>query len=173
MKETDSSFSPCFAPCYNASMPFLIDGHNLIGQTPGLSLTDLDDEQQLIELLRAYLVRVGKKGTVIFDKGLPGGAGRWSNNVLEVRFAPAPKTADDLIRARLRAEPNPRGLTVVTGDNELGADAQRAGARVVKSAAFARDLLHKPEADKTASDKESGLSADEAAAWEEEFKKRK
>lgn len=154
-------------------MPYLIDGHNLIGQMAQPSLADPDDEQQLIALLRAYLMRVNKTGTVIFDKGLPGGAGKWSNTVLEVRFAPAPKTADDLIRARLQRERNPRGLTVVTGDRELGAAARAAGARVVTSAAFARELTRKPSADKTASDKERGLSADEAAAWEELFKKRK
>jgi len=152
-------------------MAYLIDGHNLIGQTPGLRLSDPDDEQQLIELLRAYLVRVGKKGTVIFDRGLPGGASRWSNNVLEVRFAPHPRTADDVIQARLRQEANPRGLIVVTGDRELSEAAQHAGARVIKSAAFARAMLSKPESDKTAADKEGGLSAEEAAAWEEEFKR--
>ncbi len=154
-------------------MPYLIDGHNLIGQTPGLSLADPDDEQQLIELLRAYLVRVNKKGTVIFDQGLPGGAGRWSNNVLEVRFAPLPKKADDLILARLRAAPNPRELIVVSGDREVGAAAKQAGARVIQSADFARTLRSKPESDKRATDKESGLSAEEAAAWEEEFKRRR
>jgi predicted RNA-binding protein with PIN domain len=156
-----------------ARMPYLIDGHNLIGQTAGLSLADLDDEQQLIELLRAYLVRVDKKGVVIFDKGLPGGAGRWSNSVLEVRFAPHPKSADDLIRARLKAEGNPRGLTVVTGDRELSEAAQQAGARVVKSADFARAMLAKPGIDKAKSEKESGLSAEAAAAWEEEFKRKR
>ena len=154
-------------------MPYLIDGHNLIGQMGRPRLSDPDDEQQLIELLRTYLLRVNKKGTVIFDKGLPGGAGKWSNAVLEVRFAPAPKTADDLIHARLRAEANPGGLIVVTGDHDLGAAARQAGARVIKSADFARELRRKPETGKAANDKESGLSAEEAAAWEELFKKRK
>jgi predicted RNA-binding protein with PIN domain len=154
-------------------MPYLIDGHNLIGQTRGLSLADPDDEQQLIELLRAYLVRVNKKGTVIFDRGLPGGGGKWSNSVLEVRFAPAPKKADDVIKARLRSDPNPRGLLVVSGDNEVGAAAKQVGARVIKSADFAREMLSKPESDKRTNAKESGLSAEEAAAWEEEFKRKR
>ena len=154
-------------------MPYLIDGHNLIGQTPGLRLSDPDDEQQLIERLRAYLVRLGKKGTVIFDKGLPGGASHWSNSVLEVRFAPHPKTADDVIRSRLRGEAHPRGLIVVTSDRELGDAAQQAGARVIRSSVFARAMLSKPESDKLAADKEAGLSAEEAAAWEEEFKRRR
>jgi hypothetical protein len=93
--------------------------------------------------------------------------------VLAVRFAPAPKTADDLIRARLQRERDARGLTVVTGDRELSAAARAVGARVIASADFARELIRKPAADKTVSDKESGLSAEEAAAWEELFKKRK
>src|SRR5690349_6227976 len=100
-------------------MPYLIDGHNLIGQMPGLSLADPDDEQRLIAQLRAYLSRVNKKATVIFDKGLPGGGGKWSTPALEVRFAPHPKTADDLIKDRLLRERNPRGLVVVSGDREL------------------------------------------------------
>lgn len=154
-------------------MPYLIDGHNLIGQSPGLSLGDPDDEQRLIERLRAYLVRVNKKGTVIFDKGLPGGARRWSNNVLEVRFAPHPKQADELILARLQAEQNPRGLIVVSADREVGEAAKRAGARVLKSADFAREMLDKPESDKRASAKEGGLSPEEAALWEEEFKRKR
>ena len=154
-------------------MPYLIDGHNLIGQTPGLSLADPDDEQQLIERLRAYLVRVNKKGTVFFDKGLPGGAGRWSNNVLEVRFAPHPKRADDLILSRLRAAPNPRELIVVSGDREVGDAARQAGARVIKSSDFARTMIDKPESDKRTTDKEAGLSAEEAAKWEEEFKRKR
>ncbi len=150
-------------------MPFLIDGHNLIGQMPGLSLADPDDEQQLIEQLRAYLVRVNKKGVVIFDKGLPGGGGKWSNSVLEVRFAPAPKTADDVIKDRLAREKNPRGLVVVSGDRELVEAAQRAGAAVRRPAKFISDMTAAASA-KSPSSKEVGLSAEEVADWERTFR---
>ncbi len=157
-------------------MPFLIDGHNLIGQTPGLRLDDPDDEQKLIELLRSYLARVQKKGAVIFDRGLLGGAigadkrvRPYSSAALEVRFAPAPKTADEVIVERLRREKNPRGLTVVTSDHDLANAARQAGASVKDSAAFAREMLAPPS---TPKQKETGLSAAEVEAWEEEFKKR-
>jgi predicted RNA-binding protein with PIN domain len=148
-------------------MPFLIDGHNLIGQMPGLSLDDPDDEQKLIELLRAYLVRTDRKGTVVFDRGLPGGGARWSNVVLDVRFAPAPKKADDLIRERLERERNPRGLIVVTADRELAQAAERAGAQVRRPVDFARDMSAGPKAPPK---KESGLTAAEVEEWERTFR---
>jgi predicted RNA-binding protein with PIN domain len=151
-------------------MPFLIDGHNLIGQTPGLRLDDPDDEQKLVELLRGYLARIKKKGYVIFDRGLPGGASKWSNSILEVRFAPLPKTADQVIIERLRKEKNPRGLTVVSGDNDVIRAARQAGAAVKSPAAFAQDMLARPA---LPDEKEKGLSANEVEAWEEEFKQRR
>ena len=148
-------------------MPFLIDGHNLVPHIRGLRLDDPDDEQKLIALLRAYLVRVDKKGVVFFDKGVPGGAGNWSNNVLEVRFAPAPRTADDLIRDRLVKERNPRGLVVVSADRAVVTAARRAGAIVQHPAEFAEQLV---EPAKKEQPKEAGLSADEVAEWEKAFR---
>lgn len=150
-------------------MPFLIDGHNLIGHMPNLSLDDPDDERKLIELLRAYLTRVKKKGTVIFDKGLPGGAAKWSSGDLDVRFAPHPKTADELIIERLRKDKNPRGLAVVSSDQQVGFYAKHAGANIIKAADFARLVIAPPPDQPTP--KETGLSANEVAEWEQEFLK--
>lgn len=149
-------------------MPYLIDGHNLIAQTPGLALDDPDDERKLVELLRAYLVRTRKKGTVVFDRGLPGGPSRWSNAVLKVYFAGPPQTADSIILARLRSERNPRGLIVVSGDRAIAGAAERAGATVVPSRAFAPQMLAKPPEKHK---KQTGLQPDEVAEWEAEFKK--
>ncbi len=151
-------------------MPYLIDGHNLIGQTPGLSLADPDDEQQLVVLLRAFMVRARKTGTVVFDNGQPGGSANWSNNVLKVVFARAAQSADDWIRQRLATEKNPRGLVVVSSDQEVVRSAQAARARVQSSAEFARLLLKAPPTPKKT---ESVLTEDEILAWEKEFKKRR
>jgi predicted RNA-binding protein with PIN domain len=150
-------------------MPFLIDGHNLIGQMSGLRLDDPDDEQKLIELLRAYLARTRKTGTVFFDRGLPGGAGKWSTRALEVRFVPLPKTADEAIADRLRKAHNPRGLVVVTSDAAVAEKAKHAGALVRDAASFARDLLRAPRAP---GQKQTGLSAAEVDEWEALFAKR-
>jgi uncharacterized protein len=155
--------------CYNRRMPFLIDGHNLIGHMPGLRLDDPDDEQKLIELLRAYLARARKTGTVFFDQGLPGGAGKWSTSSLEVKFIPRPKIADEAIADRLRKAHNPRGLTVVTSDAEVARVAKHVGALVRDAAAFARDVLTVPRAPEQ---KQTGLSPAEVEEWEALFAKR-
>ena len=52
-------------------MHYLIDGHNLIARTPGLSLADPDDEAKLSALLRRWAAAdPRRKVTVIFDAGL-------------------------------------------------------------------------------------------------------
>jgi len=151
-------------------MPYLIDGHNLIGQSPGLSLSDHDDERKLVELLRTFMVRTRKKGTVFFDNGQPGGSGNWSNSVLTVVFARGPQSADDLIRQRLVSEKNPRGLVVVSGDQAVARAAQAAHARVQSSVEFARQMNRQTP---TLQKKEGGLTKDEVLQWEKEFKKQR
>ena len=151
-------------------MPYLIDGHNLIGQTPGMSLADPDDEWKLVVALRAFLVRSRKKGTVVFDNGRPGGSAHWSNNVLEVVFARDPRSADEVIRLRLANEKNPRGLMVVSSDLAVAEAARAARARVQSSAVFARGMLALPS---NLQKKDAVLSEDEVLAWEREFRKRR
>ena len=51
-------------------MAIMIDGHNLIGKIPGLSLDDPDDEEKLLVRLRAYRARTGKRLVVYFDPGI-------------------------------------------------------------------------------------------------------
>jgi len=151
-------------------VPYLIDGHNLIGQTPGMSLADPDDERQLVVRLRAYLVHSRKKGTVFFDNGQPGGSANWSNNVLEVVFARADRSADDLIRQRLQNAHNPRELIVISGDQAVAQAAQAAHARVQSSADFARQLDRQPAA---LQKKQADLTKDEVLEWERLFKKKR
>ncbi len=150
-------------------MPFLIDSHNLIGQTPGLRLDDPDDEIKLIEQLRGYLARVKKRGIVVFDQGTPGGQRNLSTRALTVRFARPPRTADDVIIEIARQERNPRGLTVVTSDTHVATAVRQARAQVKDAASFAREMQAAPLLlDK----KQKGLSAAEVEAWEREFKKK-
>lgn len=122
-------------------MPLLIDGHNLIGQLPDLSLDDPDDEAKLVKRVRHYCFRHRRRATVIFDRGLPGGSSRrLSSPQVEVVFATSGSTADALIENRLRRAQDPTGLLVVSSDRAVQAAARRRGARVIPAGAFAAEL---------------------------------
>ncbi len=154
-------------------MPYLIDGHNLIGQTPGLALDDPDDEVKLVLLVRRHCLREGRKATVIFDGGLPGGVSNLSTSDVTVIFASdRHTTADDLIINRLNSEKNPPGLILVTSDHKIVSVAQHRRISVLSSAEFGRALTHTP-ASSGAPEKERGLTQQELADWEKLFKQGK
>jgi predicted RNA-binding protein with PIN domain len=144
-------------------MPLLIDGHNLIGRLPDLHLDDPDDEAKLVLRLRAYVARTRKRATVVFDQGLPGGLSHsLSGGGVRVVFAPTGRSADGILRERIRRAHDPRGLTVVTSDGAVIAAARARGARVIRAEAFAEQLSVPP---KLASEDDVRLSPAEVEAW--------
>jgi predicted RNA-binding protein with PIN domain len=150
-------------------MPVLVDGHNLIGRLPDISLADPDDEAQLVWRLQGYAGRTGKQITVVFDRGMPGGRSEnLSAGHVEVVFAPTGRKADRVLRERIRRSRNPRGLIVVTSDREVIAAAQARGARVVRAEAFASELETSPASEGTGK-ADVCLSRDELEEWLELF----
>ena len=115
-------------------MPYLIDGHNLIGQMHGLSLADPDDEAKLVRLVKRFCSRRRKQAVIIFDRGLPAGRSSLSGANVEVRFASEASTADAVVRSRLQGLRDVRNWTLVTSDASLAEAARRRGARVMPSA---------------------------------------
>jgi hypothetical protein len=146
-------------------MPLLIDGHNLIGRLPDISLADPDDEARLVSRLQAYAGRTGKRITVVFDRGLPGGRSQaLSGGPVEVVFAPTGRKADRVLIERIRRTPNPQGLIVVTSDHEVIAAARDRGARVVRAEAFVSQLEPSPPVP-AAGKGDVHLSPEEVEAW--------
>jgi len=145
-------------------MPILIDGHNLIGRMPSLSLADPDDEQQLLALLRAYRTRTRKAVTVVFD---PGGAFALpearQHGGIEVVFASHGSSADRVIARRVQRSRDRAGITVVTSDRELAEQAHAYGARVKSAEDFAAELSAMAGDGSTGQD--APLSAAELKAW--------
>jgi predicted RNA-binding protein with PIN domain len=151
-------------------LPILIDGHNLIGQMPTLSLQDPHDEEKLVTLLRSYRARTSKTITVVFDPG--GGVLAQTHRIggIEVVFASHGNTADAVIARRVRASRNPRGWLVVTSDQQLAGTVSRHGARVQSAAAFAAQLDRPTEAPPEW--REKPPSSDEVEAWLSLFENR-
>lgn len=122
-------------------MPILIDGHNLIGRLPAISLSDPDDEEKLVRRLQSYRARTGKAITVVFDPGATFAlSGAHRSGGIDVVFAPHGSNADAVIARRIRRSKNPRDWRIVTSDAELAATVTRLGARVQPAEAFAAEL---------------------------------
>lgn len=145
-------------------MPILVDGHNLIGRLPVLSLQDPDDEAKLVSLLKSYRARTGKKVTVIFDSGeafaLPE---RRRQGGIEIVFAAHGVNADDLILRRVRRSRNPQDWLVITSDRRLADLATQQGARVQSAEDFA--ALLDPAQDSSLDWKDAHLSPNEVETW--------
>ena len=151
-------------------MQYLIDGHNLIPQVPGLSLSEIDDEAQLIHRLQVFCQQKRCSLEVYFDNAPPGFAAERKFGRITAHFVRQGTTADAAIQARLlRAGKAARNLHVVSSDRQVQAAARAAHAGVISSEDFARELVSVLDA---APPGEPGkqMSGDEIAYWEKLFK---
>lgn len=123
-------------------MPYLIDGHNLIAALPDIDLSDEHDEAQLVIKLRGFAARKKTKCTVIFDRGLPGGASHLSTPSVKVVFAAGPSDADAVIKRRIRKTPDAANWTLVSSDRDIVNYARRQRMNQMTAAEFARLLQH-------------------------------
>jgi len=154
-------------------MPLLIDGHNLIGQIPGLSLADPDDEAKLLQWLVRYHWRKKQPITVVFDPG-------WSPVHISrsrppagitVVYAPAGSDADKVLIDRIAHHAQPKTLTVVSSDRSIVAAAKAVGATVIRAQDFARELICPPEKVETEPE-DRPLSQEEIQEWLDLFSQR-
>lgn len=132
-------------------MQLLIDGHNLVGKVPDLSLADFDDEEKLIDMLRKYAARRTRNRrasrrvriVVVFDSGSPGGRSHaLSGGGVESIFAADGYTnADRILIERIREAKRPQEWTLVSGDREVQREAKRRRMPIIESADFAKKLL--------------------------------
>ncbi|HZW02434.1 MAG TPA: NYN domain-containing protein [Anaerolineaceae bacterium] len=156
-------------------MPYLIDGHNLIPKVPGLRLDDPDDEEQLLEWLQTFARARRQKIEVYFDQAAPGHAGAHRLGLITAHFVPAPQTADDAIRRRLKKlGKSARNWKVVSSDRGVQAEVRAAQATVVESGEFADLLVEARRAGSAGPEGTSpGLSAKEVEDWLELFRRGK
>lgn len=122
------------------SLHIIIDGYNLIRQSPNLSAIDSRDMEagrdSLIDTLADYKRIKAHTITVVFD-GMDAPAYYQHNDKrkgIEVRFSMPGQTADRLIKS-MAARKRERAL-VVSSDNDILAFAESVGAAVISSSEF-------------------------------------
>jgi predicted RNA-binding protein with PIN domain len=142
------------------SMPYLIDGHNLIPKL-GLRLDSIDDEMELIAILQEFCRLEHRQVDVFFDGASAPQAGTRKLGAVTAHFVRLGTTADNAIRNRLKVlRKSARNWTVVSSDRQVQADARAALAEVISSDSFAgmlrqaRNAAPKPSNDQKLSQKE-------------------
>lgn len=152
-------------------MPYLIDGHNLIAALPDIDLSDENDEALLVIKLRGFAVRKKTKCTVIFDRGLPGGASKLSTNSVRAVFAAAGRSsADALIKRRIDRTRDARNWTLVSSDREIRDYARWKGMRDMSAAEFTELLRPNARVPSTPAESEKPMpSEDDTSLWLKRF----
>ncbi len=156
-------------------MALLIDGHNLIGQLPDLSLADPDDEEQLVARLAAYQRRHRTSITVVFDPGPHGGGpGAYERRTpgIRVLYAPPGLRADDIICRLVRQARDRKGIVVVSSDRAVQDEARYLGAAVLSAQEFARQMAP-PAIPPPPDRKELPVSDSEVQEWLRVFQRRR
>ncbi len=117
-------------------MRWLVDGMNVIGTRPDRWWRDRDAAMlRLVDQLERWAAAENEDVVVVFERS-PSPPIR--STVIEVAHAPRPKAnaADDEIVRRLKADPEPHAVRVVTSDRGLSERAYTHGATVEGSDSF-------------------------------------
>lgn len=123
----------------------IIDGYNLIRQSPRLKRLDRQDmqlgRQALLGELTAYKKRKRHRITVVFDgAGAPAESIRKDRiNGIDIQFSHKAESADAVIK-RMAASEKEKAL-IVSSDREIAAFAVLQGASVISSLQFVDKLM--------------------------------
>ncbi len=148
-------------------MPYIIDGHNLIPKVPGLSLKSIDDEEELIQIVREFCRTSRKKAEIYFDNAPAGQPRTRKFGFVTAHFIRQGTTADAAIRTRLRKIGRAaQNWTVVSSDREVAAAAREVHAQVIPTGEFARMLGNSREGDEELKEDENiDLSPEAIDEW--------
>ena len=119
-------------------MRWLVDAMNVIGTRPDGWWRDRHRSMvRLVDQLERWVAETGEDVTVVFERPP---SPPISSPLVEVAHAPRsqPNAADDEIVRRLRDDPHPEGIRVVTSDHALADQARFAGALVEPAESFRR-----------------------------------
>ena len=115
---------------------YLVDGMNVIGTRPDHWWTDRHGAMvRLVDQIERWVAGTGEEVTVVFERPP---SPPITSPLVEITHAPraAPNSADDEIVRRLRTDPAPETIRVVTSDNALADQARFVGASVEPAETF-------------------------------------
>ncbi len=122
-------------------MAYIVDGNNVMGQTPGSNRDKPNARRRLVEQLAAFAFAKKARVTVVFDgepdRLMPEAS---AHRGVKIFYAEKGSDADARIESMVESSPNPRGLTVVTSDRHLAFVVRSRGAKIIRSGEFRKQL---------------------------------
>lgn len=124
-------------------MAFIVDGNNVMGQTPGWHRDKSKSRRALLQKLAAFVQLKKARVTVVFDGVADNVAPEGSTfHGVKVLYAGPGSDADTRIQHLVETSTDPRGLTVVTSDRHLAFLVRSRGATVLRSGEFRTQIEH-------------------------------
>lgn len=134
-------------------MAYIVDGNNVMGQTPGWHRDKPNARRLLLKKLAGFARAKHARVTVVFDgepdHRVPEGS---TFHGVKVFYAERGSDADSRIEHLVEASSDPRGLTVVTSDRHLAFLVRSRGATVIRSGEFRKLIEHSRESTPKAED---------------------
>ena len=122
-------------------MAYIVDGNNVMGQTPGWHRDKTKARRQLLEQLADFAKAKKARVTAVFDGApdsmMPEGS---AFRGVKVLYADRGSDADTRIERLVESSPNKRGLTVITSDRRLASAVRSSGATVIRSGEFRKQM---------------------------------
>lgn len=122
-------------------MAYLIDGNNVMAQTPGWHRNKAKARRELLQRLATFGRIKKSRLTVVFDgspdREFPDAS---AYRGVKVLFAEPGSDADTRIIKLIEAARDRRGITVVTSDRNLQFQVRTRGATVMRSGEFRKQL---------------------------------
>lgn len=122
-------------------MAYIVDGNNVMGQTPGWHRDRPNARRRLVEQLALFARAKKARVTVVFDgepdRLMPEAS---AHRGVKIFYAERGSDADARIERMVESSPDPRGLTVITSDRHLAFIVHSHGATVIRSGEFRKQI---------------------------------
>ena len=146
-------------------MAYIVDGNNVMGQTPGWHRDKSKSKRLLLEKLAAFARLKKVRVTAVFDGGPDSTAPDGSAfHGVKIFYAERGSDADTRIERLVETSTDPRGLTVVTSDRHLAFRVRSRGAAVIRSGEFRTQIERLLESSLDAEDGEQ-FDVGDINAW--------
>ena len=145
-------------------MAYIVDGNNVMGQTPGWHRDKADARRRLLQQVAAFNRIKKSRITVVFDgapdRSFPEGSAFVGVKVL---YAEPGSDADSRICKLVEGSKDRRGLIVVTSDRHLAFLVRSHGASVLRSGEFRKLMAEVESSDSPAAGE--GIEMEDLSEW--------